>query len=224
MFAHDHRSGMAGSSLVDVMIGLAIGLLAIVIVYQAFVAADKVRRAGAAAADMQASGAFALFALAAHIGNGGAGLAAAARWLDTCPPTADVATTLRPIDVLISDGGRADRPDTAVIRQSLASAPGMPAAFAVAAPAGSSFQVESPDGFAVGDRVIAVDRRGGCTAAQILAVGAPAAGIVGLAHSPVAVDLPATSVLLNLGPAGLASTTRYDVVAGNLNGSERAHV
>ncbi|HEX6138492.1 MAG TPA: PilW family protein [Casimicrobiaceae bacterium] len=212
-----------GASLIDVLVGLAVGLVATIIVYQTFLALDGIRRTAAATADLQSGGAFALFALATQIGNAGAGLSSAARWLDTCPPTADIATSLRPIDVLITDGGRADAPDSLVVRQALATAVGMPAAFASPAPAGANFRIESPDGFAPGDRVVAISRTGVCAMSQVTAVGAPAGGVVDIAHAPVAVDLPATSVLLNLGASGRASTTRYDVVSGTLRSTDLAN-
>ena len=159
-----------GVTLVDVLVGLAVAMLTVVVVYQTFVVVESIRRSAAAAADTQGSGAFALFALAVQTENAGAGLASAARWLDTCPPTADIATTLRPIDVLITDGGGADRPDSLVIRQSRASNGAAPAAFAAAAPPGADFRVESADGFSIADRVIAISRTGSCAMAEITAV------------------------------------------------------
>lgn len=217
------RRPRRGASLIDVLVGLAVALFSIVIVYHAFVALDAVRRNGAASADAQSSGAFALFALTSHIGNAGAGIAAAAQWLETCPATADIATTLRPIDVLITDGGADNRPDSLVLRQALAAASPMPAAFAAAATAGSNFRVESPDGFAAGDRVVAISRTGACAMTQASAVGAPVAGIVDIAHAGVTIDLPRTSVLLNLGPAGQASTVRFDVASGTLRSTDLAN-
>lgn len=215
-----HGTRMRGASLVDVLVGLAIALVSIVVVYQAFVALDAVRRNTADAADAQGGGAFALFALASQIGNAGAGFAAAAHWLDTCAHDADVAASLRPVAVLITDGGAADRSDTLVVRQALAPVTAMPVAFATAASAGADFHVESPDGFAVGDRVVAISRAGSCTTADLTSVSVPSAGIVQLGHTPVAIDLPASTVLLNLGPAGASAITRYDVVARALRSAD----
>lgn len=212
-----------GVALVDVLVGLALAMVAMVIVYRAFVAIEAVRTNAAATSDAQNAGAFALFALALQIGNAGAGIAAAARWLDTCPPTTDVATVLRPINALISDSGRADQPDSLIVREARAPRIAAPAAFATAAPAGANFHVESPDGVAAGDRVIAISRAGECAMAQVTGVGAPVAGVVEITHSPVAVDLPATSLLLNLGPAAFASTARYDVVSGALRSTDVAN-
>lgn len=219
--AHPRATWRAGgTSLIDVLVGVALGMLAMALAYQAFLAFDAIRRNVSATADMQSAGALALSLLATGIGNAGAGLDAAGRALDTCPAVADVATTLRPIDVLIGDGGGADRPDSLVVRQAFATTIATPAAFASAAPAGADFRVESPDGFAPGDRVAAVSRTGTCVATQVSAVGAPAAGIVDIAHAPVAVDLPPGTVLLNLGPAGRPSTTRYDVAGGALRSTD----
>ena len=92
-----------GGSLIDVLVGLAVGLLCIAIVYRVFIAMDGVRRNAALVADTQSNATFALFTLASQIGNAGAATAAAARYLDTCPVVTDVASTLRPIDVLITD-------------------------------------------------------------------------------------------------------------------------
>ncbi len=212
-----------GASLVDVLVGLAMAMLAMVIAYRAVVAIESVRNDAAATSDAQDAGAFALSAIAMQAANAGAGLMAAARWLDTCPATSDAATTLRPIAVLISDGGRADQPDSLIVRESRAPRMAAPAAFATAAPAGSNFYIESPDGIGVGDRVVAISRAGECVTAEVTAASAPLAGVVEIAHSPVDIDLPATSLLLDLGPAALASTARYDVVSGTLRSTDVAN-
>ena len=214
---------MRGASLIDLLVGLAVAMASLVIVHQAFVAVDTVRRNAGIVADAQGNAAFALFTLASQIGNAGAGRASAARWLDTCPVNADVAATLRPIEVLIADGGAADRPDTLVIRQSFAHDIALPAALASAAPAGSHLRVESPDGFAAGDRVAAITRTGDCIVTQVQAASLPVAGIVDIVAADVAIDLPITTVLLNLGAAGRASALRFDVAAQTLRSTDLAN-
>lgn len=212
-----------GSSLIDVLIGLAVAMVTLAVVYQAFVATDAVRRNAASVADAQGNAAFALFVLASQVGNAGAGWASAARWLDTCPVVADAAVTLRPVDVLITDGGAADRPDSLILRQSFARVAAMPAAFASAAAAGANLRVESPDGFNAGDRVVAVTRSGNCAMTLATAVAAPVAGVIDVAHTGIAIDLPVTSVLVNLGPATRASTLRFDVASGALRSTDMAN-
>jgi type IV pilus assembly protein PilW len=209
-----------GGSLIDVLVGLAVGLLCIAIVYRVFIAMDGVRRNAALVADTQSNATFALFTLASQIGNAGAATAAAARYLDTCPVVTDVASTLRPIDVLITDGGAADRPDSIVVRGSLAPAAGLPAAFADPAPAGTPFHVQSPDAFAVGDRVAAISRTGTCAMTEITTVGAAVGGVTTIEHGEVALDFPVTSVLLDLGPARRGFATRFDVASGALRSTD----
>jgi type IV pilus assembly protein PilW len=209
-----------GATLVDVLVGLVIALLTIAVVYQAFVLVQTVGRSTAAAADAQGSAAFALFAVAAQAANAGAGLAPAADHLDACPAAADVALSLRPIDVLITDGGAADRPDTLVVRQSFARGVAAPVAFAGPVAAGADFRVESSDGFDVGDRIAVISPAGACLVTSVTGVASGGAGVLDIAHSPVTVDFPATSVVLNLGPAQRAATARYDLVAGTLRSTD----
>ena len=211
---------LGGTSLVDVIVGLALAMIAMVVVYGAFVATDTVRRSAASTADAHSASRFALFSIASQLANAGAGWSVATRWLDSCPFDANVATTLRPIAVLITDGGGDDRPDTLVVRRALAPAIRLPAAFASAAAAGSDFRVQSPDGFVAGDRVVSISRTGACAMSQVTGVGAPAGGVVDIAHTPIAIDFPITSVLLDLGPAGLASTLRFDVVSQTLRSQD----
>lgn len=209
-----------GTTLIDVLVGLAVGLVSVVVAYQAFVVLDTLRRNDAAVADAQASGAFALLAMEMQAGNAGAGTAAVGRWLDTCAAGVDAASTLRALDILVTDGGAPERPDSLIVRQSLATTVAMTAAFAGAAPAGSDFHIESPDGFAAGDRIVAVSRSGSCASAQVIGVGAPVAGVVAIAHTAVTTDFPAESVLVNLGPAIRPAALRYDVSSGTLRSTD----
>jgi type IV pilus assembly protein PilW len=212
----------AGVSLVDVLVGVAVAMIAIVVISRAFVALDALRRGASGASDAQIAGTFALDAITAAIANAGAGWSAASAWLDTCPATSDIATTLRPISAVIFDSGSATMPDAIVVRQAL-HAGAIGASYASAAAAASDFTVESVDRFAVGDRVVAVSRAGTCAATQLTSVSVPASGLVRLGHAPVAVDFPLGSVLLDLGPAGRASTLRFDVAAGTLRSTDLAN-
>lgn len=211
-----------GITLVDVVVALVIALFTIVVVAQSFVVIQTIRRSVSAAADAHGTAVFALQTLAIAAENAGAGIAQAASAFDSCPASADIALTLRPVSLVITDGGRADRPDTLAVRQSFSTRV-LPARFVAAAVAGNSFQVEAVDGFASGDRVIASSRTGQCAIADVTAVTPAGTGVVDIAHSAVAVDFPATSLVLNLGTASRGSTTRYDVVAGTLRSTDLAN-
>ena len=212
-----------GASLIDAIVGLAVAMIALVVVYQAFVATDTVRRNAASVADAQGAGAFALATLVTQIGNAGAGWAGASRWLDTCPAAASITTSLRPIYVLITDGGAADRPDSLVLRQTFAHAIAFPAAIASSASAGTHFRAESPDGFAIGDRVVAITRMGNCVATTVTAVSAAVPGVVDVTNTGIAIDLPVTTVLLDVGGATLASLLRFDLGSGALRTQDLAN-
>ncbi|HEV2219164.1 MAG TPA: PilW family protein, partial [Casimicrobiaceae bacterium] len=138
----------------------------------------------------------------------------------SCPPLPEIKATQRPVVALVTDSGRVDRPDSLVVRQSLQSRMAAPAAFAAPAPAGASFRVQSPDGFAVGDRVVAISRTGTCATAEVTAVTAVAPGVIDIAHTPVEVGLPVTSLLMNLGSARRAPTLRFDVASGVLRSTD----
>ncbi|MGE5087538.1 MAG: PilW family protein [Candidatus Levyibacteriota bacterium] len=209
-----------GLTLVDVLVGIAISVIAIAVVHRAFVAIGELRRSASARADAEQTASFVASMLATAAGSAGAGISAAARHLDSCPVSTDIATTQRPIAAMVIDGGGADRPDVLFVRQVQQSRLAAPAAFAAAAPAGTSFRVQSPDGFAVGDRVVAISRTGVCTATEVTGVTTSAPGITDIAHTAVAVDLPVTSLLLNLGAASRASTLRFDVASGVLRSTD----
>jgi type IV pilus assembly protein PilW len=209
----------SGVTLVDVLVGLVVALLSIIVVHQAFVIIDAVRRSVAAAADAHGAAAFALAALSAQAGNAGAGIAYGGRWLDSCPIVADIASTLRPIAVQISAGTTTDRPDSLIVRQSLAPI-AAPATLVADAPAGTPFLAQASGGFQPGDRIVAVSRTGTCIATEITAVAAAAAGILEIGHRPVGADLPSATVLMNLGPSSRGSTTRFDVVGATLRSTD----
>lgn len=209
-----------GVTLVDVLIGLAIALLAVAVVYQSLVVVQAIRRNSASVSDAQATGALALALVVGQVSNAGAGITAAARAFETCAPTGDIATSLRPLSVLITDGGAPDRADSLVVRQSLARTPGLALPFVSAATAGSNFRIGSIDGIAVDDRVAVVSRTGLCVTTKVTNVTTASPGVLDVAHDAVTVDLPITSVLVNFGPAARGSISRFDLVSTSLRSTD----
>lgn len=213
----------SGTSLVDVLVGLVVALVAIVVVYRAFVALDALRKSAIDASDANMAATFALDTIATRVANAGAGWSAASAWLDSCAVSADFATSLRPVAVLITDGGGPARPDTIAIREAATPGFAVGAAFASAAPAGADFDIETSMGFAVGNRVVAVSRTGTCASAVVTSRSSPLPGITRIGHSTVGADFPITSVLLDLGAAGAASALRFDVSSGTLRSTDLAN-
>lgn len=204
-----------GTGLVDLMVGMTIALLAVLVIYRVLAASELLRRNVQSNGGAQQTGLFALSRIAFDIANAGAGISASAKVLATCPATTDIGTVTRPIPVLITEGASDDAPDSVVVRYGVGNGTAVAMPFASAAPGGANFQVQSPLGFASGDQVVAISRTGACPRTTITAATS-GAGIVDLAHAPIATDLPDSTVLLNLGPANRVVTTRYDVVSGAL--------
>ncbi|HEY3180896.1 MAG TPA: PilW family protein [Casimicrobiaceae bacterium] len=206
----------SGAGLVDVMVGVTIALFAVLIMYVVVARSEKFRIDAQSAGDAQQTGLFVLSRIAFDVGNAGSGFASAAKAMSTCPPSGSIVDTLRPVAILITDSGRDDIADGVVIRYGVSPAIAAPVAFAAAAAAGENFSIQSPLGFAVGDRVVAIGRNGDCAATEITGLSVPAAGVVELAHAPLVDSFPSSSWLVNLGRTNDAQIIRYDVVSGVL--------
>ncbi|MEP6656733.1 MAG: PilW family protein [Betaproteobacteria bacterium] len=215
--AGSSRIGYSGIGLIETMIGLAIGLLASAVILQTFLVSEGFRRNTTSAGDAQQNGLFSTFTLARELANAGNDLAASGRELGTCPNTNDVATTLRPIPVLITADPSDAKPDTFVVHYGVSSILVSPAALVAAAPAGAAFQVQSPAGFARDDMIVAISRSGQCERARATAVSAPdGGGVVTINHTGMAQDFGATSRLLTLGPWDRVQRVQYAVSNGVL--------
>src|SRR5437763_1535646 len=121
-----HLRLQAGFSLIDIMVGLVIGLIAVLVIYQVFVAAEGIKRNTISAGDAQQNGLLSSFMMTVELANAANGLAANQQDLMTCAPAPDVASfasSWRPIPVVISDGGgtaTAPLPDQFIITYSTA--------------------------------------------------------------------------------------------------------
>ncbi len=217
------RQGQCGAGLVATLAGLLVGLAATIVMLDLFAHAEGARRNAAGVADAQQTGNLALFTLAAAIGNAGNALAANAAALATCVDTGDVATTQRPVPLLIAPGASAGAPDSIVVRYGAPAALAAAMRLALAAPAGAPFAVRSPTGFAAGDALVAIRGDGRCAATVATAVTAPDAdGVVEIAHAGLPDAFPAGSLLLDVGPPARGERVRYDVVDAALRSLDLA--
>ena len=114
------RGRAAGFGLVEIMVGLVIGLIGILVIYQVYNVAEGFKRNTTAAGEAQMAGLFSSFVLGMEIANGGAGIAISAPDLASCVDTGNIASSFRPIPVLITDGGAAATPDSFVVTYSVA--------------------------------------------------------------------------------------------------------
>src|SRR5207237_1633264 len=78
-----HRQ--SGFGLVEIMIGLVIGLISVLVIYQVYNVAEGFKRNTTATGEAQMAGLFSTFVLGMELGNGGSAMALAAPDLASCP-------------------------------------------------------------------------------------------------------------------------------------------
>jgi type IV pilus assembly protein PilW len=201
-------------------------MIAVLVIYQVFAAAEGIKRNTTSAGDAQQNGLLASFMLGVELANASNGVAMAWEKLQSCPTTASAATTLRPIPILITDGGGPTTPDKFVVNYSVSNLAIAPAPFKADAGVNAAYVVHAPIGFRVGDIVVAISGgspgAGTCAVSKVTDVG-PAtgpgpgpdgdlsAGQVTIAHTPAPFAFTENAFLLNMGPASNTQRVLYDV-------------
>jgi type IV pilus assembly protein PilW len=207
-----------GFGIVEIMVGVAIGLLALLVIYQALALAEGYRRTTTAGGDAQSTGMISSYLIAQDVGNAGNTLADTAQDLIVCNPAASFAANLRPIPVLIQDGGADAVSDTisvyyGVNRRLVTQVATRPPVHAAGAP----FFAQSPMGWAVGHSFVIANSAAGaaprCEMGLVTGLNGPDVnGIVQISHSGVANAYQQPSWIVNLGPANQVRKVTYDLV------------
>jgi type IV pilus assembly protein PilW len=212
-----HCNAQRGFSLIEIMVGIVIGMIAVLVIYQVFAAAEGIKRNTTSVGDAQQNGLLSSFMLTIELANASNGASYAIKELGTCSVTADPATTFRPIPVLITDGGAAANPDSFVVNYSVAQRVAAPVPFTANAAPGADYKVQSPSGFKAGDLIVAISTVGDCAPSRVTAVSAPGiAGEVTITHTGAPVAFTSDSLLFNLGPKNNGQRVAYDVSGGIL--------
>ena len=230
-------SRQRGVSLIELMVGVVIGLLAVLVIYQTFAVAEGVKRQTISAGDAQKTGMIATYLLGAEISSAGSGIMLNQDDLATCldPAAVDVVQkateTMRPFSVVIVPGANAATPDSLIVNYSTARSVVTPSIFmAKTDTGGTDLTVQSPTGFKVGDMVASISGTGACERYNVKAVSVPDVnGNVVLdlddkAKSPIqktpTFDILPSMRLVNLGPATSTQRVRYDVSSGVLRSTD----
>ena len=79
-----HRYKQRGFSLIEIMVGLVIGLISVLVIYQVFAAAEGLKRNTTSAGDAQQNGLLSSFILNIELANASNGIADAMVQLGTC--------------------------------------------------------------------------------------------------------------------------------------------
>ncbi len=119
-----------GMGIVETMVGILIGMVVLIAIYNVFAVAEGYKRTTVGAADAQTTGLFTQFVLNREIANAGNGISGAAAQLGTCtlvdpnwPSPAGFFAgnkAIRPLPVVILDSGNPDLPDSMIITYSTA--------------------------------------------------------------------------------------------------------
>ena len=221
-----HSSGprQRGFSIVEIMVGVVIALIAVLVIYQVFATSEQLKRNTTGAAEAQQTGLISTFMLSLEIGNAGNAIATAAQELATCPdpalpnPVDTFRSTLRPISIVIFPGGSDNVPDSFGVTYSVTNSRVTPAPFLGFAPPGADYQVESVSGFRPDDMIVAISMGGQCARSKITAVSTPdVIGKVTITHTPGApVAFDDAAVLFNMGHVDRAQRVHYDVAGKTL--------
>ena len=214
MHNRGNRPGKAenGFSMVEIMVGLVIGMLAILVMMQVFSVSEGQKRTTTGAGDAQQNGSYAMYLLESHLRAVGSGFAIATTPnLLGCPiggvpaPAfmVPVPPALRMIPALITDGGGGSS-DSITMMFGTAAGIANRVGFSAAAGVGATaIQATSTFGFKTNDLVLGVEQVGVvpaiCTIARVTAD--PAENVPGpIAVTPLTGAYSASALLVNLGP------------------------
>jgi type IV pilus assembly protein PilW len=207
-----NRYAQRGFSLIEIMVGVVIGLIAVLVIYQVFAAAEGIKRNTTSVGDAQQNGLLSSFMMGIELANASNGVSYSMTELGTCTATADPATNFRPVPVLITDGAADATPDSFVVNYSMAQRLVATAPFTANAAAGANYVVQSPMGFTAGDLILAISMSGDCAASRVTGVAGPDVnGVVTISHTGAPVGFGTAAQLMNLGPKNSGQRVAYDI-------------
>ena len=140
-----------GVGLIEVMVGILIGMIVVLVIFNTLIVAETYKRSTIGVSDAQITGQLTQFVLNRELASGGNGIMAGVNELAGCNNW-----RLRPMPALITDGGTAPMvSDNVTVFYSNSPTIVHPVSFGAAGVAGTPYPVISPNGFKVGDWVIA---------------------------------------------------------------------
>jgi len=191
-----------GFGLIEIMVGILIGLLMVLIIYQVYEVSEGQKRTITAASDAQQNAAYGLFFIGQDLMGAGQVISASTAALSGC-------AMLRPVPAIIAAGATDNDPDSVTVLYGGSSSLSTPAPLLSDAAVGTTppgnYVVAGPLGFSPNDVIVAVQGTN-CTLSIIGAAGisvAPSTGITTITHA-----LTSTT--------GNNASATYGAVAGSL--------
>ncbi len=212
-----HPKSSSGFSLVDIMVGMVIGLLTVLVIMQSYAAFEGQKRTTTSGMEAQENGLIALHALVTDIRQAGYGLTTSGAlactgintYDSTAVPTTPPTTSLMPIK--ITDGGTGS--DTITVSYSTSATGGIPARIVTAMPDSSAvLTINTGNGFTPGDMVLVSTPGSGnpCTRLAITSVQTQANGVNIIHNSGLSIYNPPGGA--NIFPPGGYGTSPQSVV------------
>jgi len=179
------RQRNAGFSLVELMVGMVIGLLGVLVIMQVFTASESQKRTTSGGADAQMNGAIALYTVTRDISMAGYGLTSAQSGFDYFGCTVRAYNALAPspstfnfsLVPLKIDQGVGGAPDEIEVTYGNSDGLAVGVPFDQQSGASANYKIQNGtlrDSFQVGDLVIAVEQGKDCSLAQV--TGLPGSG------------------------------------------------
>jgi type IV pilus assembly protein PilW len=187
-----------GAGLVEIMIGIVIGLITLLSVYSMYTVNEKEKRTTTGSSDAQQTGAFALYILSHDLAKAGNTIASSAPQLGGLPAATACSAlpTVRPIPIIITDGGNANTPDSIAVFYGGSGTQPLAAGLLNTAAATDPYWVNGPVGYNIGDVLLAVQVVAGlgqCSVSTVTKISSttaysndgplPASGNVYLSHT-----------------------------------------
>jgi type IV pilus assembly protein PilW len=212
------RSSERGVGLIEILVGIVIGMLLVLMIFQIYLVTETQKRTITGSNDAQENASYGLFLIGQELSGAGNIISASTTALSGC-------AMLRPIPIMIAAGALATDPDTVTVLYGGSGSLSAPTSLLNTASVSTSppgaYQVAGPVAYSPND-VIAVVQGANCTLSTINAAGvtvATSTGIATLAHTltatagnnNTAVYGATAAQLVNLGQGDRFGQTLYSV-------------
>lgn len=219
---HPRASASKGFSLVEIMVGMVIGLLSMLVILQVFSVFETQKRTSTGGSDAQSTGAIALYGLQRDIRQSGYGISSYNLFgCNVLLPLPSAATVpLAPVTIYPSGTVAAlfpvTDPNTDRILIMYGNGNGVPQGDGITSQVGNVYTASTPGAYTLNDKVIAQSQvtPAPCNLAFDRITAIPAAGAAGPVTVATGVAGVASGTLFNLGQA--PRVLAYAIIGGNL--------
>jgi type IV pilus assembly protein PilW len=208
-------AGEKGIGLIEILVGIVIGMLLVLMIFQIYLVTEGQKRTITASNDAQENASYAMFLLGQDLAVAGNVIAASATTLSTC-------AMLLPIPVVITAGATDNNPDSLTVFFGGSGSLSTPTAFLTNATVSGSppgaYQVMGPVAFSPNDLIAAV-QGANCTLSTINAGGVSVAagtGVATLSHTLTATPGNNTTATYNAVAASLVNLGQGDRIGRTL--------